>query len=535
MASVAAPDPSLLKAQADALCREGQYARAAAAYRAHLALLPPDPAPALANLSLCALRAGDAPAAVRAAELALARRPRWAKGHVRAASAHAAVGDHAAAAAAYARALELDPGLAADLAPARAELAKAATQAARRALCCGHEGAVTCLAALPASRGDDKAAPASPPTTLLASGGADGSLRLWCPATGACLGKTPAAHAGRVISLAHDASAGLLASCSQDGSLAVWRLDSSAGAPRPALALAARLTVPGAAPAPVPVRACFLHDTGQLAGSWSDGAVRVWRDLAAPPRLTLPGPGPGAPAGLTASPDGALLAAVGEARCRVWEAKSGALRADVAPESGQATLCAFLSPLAAAGGCGANAPATQTLVTGHWNGERREGRLMAWDVARGGAGWVGGALTGPLATRDDLAAAPVALRRLGRGFALLTSDGLLRAAEAGELAEMVEVGEARGGGAAGGAVAGHAWRVEAAATARGARAALATCPAGLRAAVVDDAGTLHVFDGAGAGAGPGLAAGAVPRTLVWLAEDAVATGSADGTISVWRV
>ncbi|KFM23866.1 Histone H3 [Auxenochlorella protothecoides] len=204
-------------------------------------------------------------------DIQLARRIR----HVRAGSAHAAVGDHAAAAAAYARALELDPGLAADLAPARAELAKVATRAARRALCCGHEGAVTCLAALPASRGGDKAAPASPPTTLLASGGADGSLRLWCPATGACLGKTPAAHAGRVISLAHDARAGLLASCSQDGSLAVWRLASSAGVPRPALALAARLTVPGAAPAPVPVRACFLHDTGQLAGSWSDGADAV--------------------------------------------------------------------------------------------------------------------------------------------------------------------------------------------------------------------------------------------------------------------
>jgi predicted 2-oxoglutarate/Fe(II)-dependent dioxygenase YbiX len=119
-----------------------------------------------------------------------------------------------------------------------------------------HEGAALCLAALPDGR--------------VASGGADGIIRLWS-AEGASVGVLQG-HTGWVWALVPLAG-GLLASASEDGTVRLWHLASMSEASAPAQTGA-------------PVRALAALPSGGLISGQATGELTVWQ-LVQAPRLTL--------------------------------------------------------------------------------------------------------------------------------------------------------------------------------------------------------------------------------------------------------
>lgn len=119
----------------------------------------------------------------------------------------------------------------------------------------GHVGPVTAVAPVTDGSGRD----------LLASAGRDRTLRLWDLGTGRPVGAAREGHQAPVRSLAFLARAGLIATGSDDGQVAIWSADGE---------LAIRLTAhqgPVNALAEVP-------SVGEpmLASAGADGAVRIW-------------------------------------------------------------------------------------------------------------------------------------------------------------------------------------------------------------------------------------------------------------------
>lgn len=99
--------------------------------------------------------------------------------------------------------------------------------------------------------------------------------------------------------------------------------------------------------------------------------------------------------------------------------------AAVEPESGYTPTCVFVP-----------GPQAPRLLTGHWDADRREGRLMVWAMAPGSKGWIARqGLTGPEQTIDCLPVAPVAaVVAAGKDgkdgvLLILTADGTLQSAE----------------------------------------------------------------------------------------------------------
>ncbi|MGW3350985.1 WD40 repeat domain-containing protein [Nonomuraea rubra] len=151
----------------------------------------------------------------------------------------------------------------------------------------GHEGAVRCLVVTPDGR-------------LVASGGRDGTVRLWRLPGGEAAGVLTG-HAGRVDRLAVAPNGKVLASVGKDGTIRLWRLPS--GEPAGVL----------------PHRATHLEFTpdGKLLVSAGEGPIRLWRLPSGDPSGELTGCTCRVTS-LAVTPDSALLA-VGTGRgLRLW-------------------------------------------------------------------------------------------------------------------------------------------------------------------------------------------------------------------------
>src|SRR5207253_1551600 len=105
---------------------------------------------------------------------------------------------------------------------------------------------------------------------LMATGGADGSVRLWHPETGETAGETMTGHHGPVHGLCTVPPDGLLASAGADGTVRLWNPvtgravgDPITGHTGPVHGVCA---VPGAGP----------DGRTLLASSGTDGSVRLW-------------------------------------------------------------------------------------------------------------------------------------------------------------------------------------------------------------------------------------------------------------------
>jgi WD40 repeat protein len=158
----------------------------------------------------------------------------------------------------------------------------------------------------------------SPSGTLLATGGGDGTVRLWNPATGRPVGAPlhASAQAG-VIGVAFSPDGTLLASAGGDGTVRLWNpaTGQPAGAP---LHASAQNGVSAVA---------FSPDGKLLASGDGDGTVRLWNPATGRPVRAPLQTGTGPNGGVFAvafSRDGKLLAAgCSDGTVRLWNPATG--------------------------------------------------------------------------------------------------------------------------------------------------------------------------------------------------------------------
>ena len=153
----------------------------------------------------------------------------------------------------------------------------------------------------------------SPVRRTLASGGPDGTVRLW-DVDRVALRHTLKGHTGSVRSVAFSPDGRTLASGDDDGTVRLW--DVAAGA--------LRHTLEGHTGSVRSV--AFSPDGRTLASGSLDGTVRLWETAADTLRHTLAGHTDGVH-GVAFSPDGHILASGGsDGTVRLWHPASGTLR-----------------------------------------------------------------------------------------------------------------------------------------------------------------------------------------------------------------
>ena len=200
-------------------------------------------------------------------------------------------------------------------------LADLPAPALRRAILTGHVGLLTEVAI-------------APDGTWLASGGEDGTVRIWDPATGQQRAALTG-HDGAVRAVAIAPDGTWLASAGEDGTVRIW--DPATGRQQ-----AAVLTGPDGA-----VRAVAIAPDGNwLASGGDDGQVRIWdpatgRQRSRPrrprpgARLTRDRPGvqfaiaghDGVVSAVAIAPDGTWLASASyDGTVRIWDPATGQLR-----------------------------------------------------------------------------------------------------------------------------------------------------------------------------------------------------------------
>jgi len=205
----------------------------------------------------------------------------------------------------------------------------------------------------------------SPDGTLLATADADGTVRLWNPATGRAVGAPLHATAQHgVYGVAFSPSGTLLATAGGDGTVRLWNLATRHPVGKP-------LHASGRTTARYGVRAvAFSLDGKLLASAGADGTVRLWNPATRRPV--------GAPLhasarwgvfGVAFSPDGTLLASAGgDGKVRLWNPATRRL---------VATLPASVGPFGAAGGV-AFSPDGKLLAIGSG-----DGTVRLWNPATG--------------------------------------------------------------------------------------------------------------------------------------------------------
>ena len=156
----------------------------------------------------------------------------------------------------------------------------------------------------------------SPDGNLLASADADGTVRLWNPATGAPTGITfpdDTGLGGGVAGVAFSPDGNLLATADADGTVRLWN---------PATRTATGISLPAdTGPGGGVEGVAFSPDGNLLASADADGTVRLWDPATGQAVASLrgeTGPGPGVN-GVAFSPDGNLLAtADADGTVRIW-------------------------------------------------------------------------------------------------------------------------------------------------------------------------------------------------------------------------
>ena len=160
----------------------------------------------------------------------------------------------------------------------------------------------------------------SPGGKLLASADADGTVRLWNPATGRAVG-TPLHATARhgVYGVAFSPDGKLLASAGGDGTVRLWN-------PATARPVGKPLHASGRTTARYGVRAvAFSPDGKLLASAGADGTVRLWNPATGRPvGTTLHASARWGVFGVAFSPDGKLLASAGgDGTVRLWNPATG--------------------------------------------------------------------------------------------------------------------------------------------------------------------------------------------------------------------
>jgi WD40 repeat protein len=189
----------------------------------------------------------------------------------------------------------------------------------------GHGGPVQCVLALPAPARPARRRRRRPRAGLVATGSDDAAVRLWCADTGAAVA-TLAGHAGVVCALA-PLTGGLLASGGLDGTVRVWELAARA---------CARILQHASG-----VRALAAVAGGGLAAGLVDGRISLWG-----PRgergAVLEGHSPSGACvwSLAALPHGLLASGGGDKAVRVWDVEARACVAalDAPAHAGRAGL-----------------------------------------------------------------------------------------------------------------------------------------------------------------------------------------------------
>jgi WD40 repeat protein len=203
----------------------------------------------------------------------------------------------------------------------------------------GHAGTVTSVAF-------------SPDGTLLASGGADNSVKLWIAASGREL-RTMSEHTGIVSSVAFSPDGKMLASGSQDKTVRLWDV-----------ATGRRLrTLSGHADA---VNAVAFSSNGKsLASASGDGTVKLW-DVASGRALRSLNGNPGSVKAVAFSPNGSLLASGGyDDTITLWDVASGRSLRILRAHTNEIQSIAF-------------SPDGKRLASGS-----EDQTVKLWDVARG--------------------------------------------------------------------------------------------------------------------------------------------------------
>jgi WD40 repeat protein len=193
--------------------------------------------------------------------------------------------------------------------------------------------------------------------TILAVGGADGTVQLWDTATRRPTSGPPASHDGSVFGVAFNLDGTILVTGYADGTVSLWSLASGSCTSGPVI---------GSDPGRVRATSVALSPNGAtLAAGNADGTIRLW-DTATGRQIGRPLTGPADPVtSVTFSPDGTTLASASpDHTVRLWDlATSRPIGAPLTGHTGQVTSVAF-------------SPDGKTLAAGS-----ADHTVRLWDVA----------------------------------------------------------------------------------------------------------------------------------------------------------